>query len=61
MSTDIVQVVIEHDGQLCSLAIPAGRKELALRLLAGVFDNGTLALIKLPDDFKKVRLSELDK
>jgi hypothetical protein len=58
MTTEIVCVVIEHDGQLCHLAIPEDRKNLALRLLQGLFDDGVLPVVKLPDDWKKVPLKE---
>ena len=58
MATDLVQVIVEHDGQLCHLAIPADRKALVLRLIAGCLDSGILSLVKLPEDFKKVPLSE---
>lgn len=61
MTVELVQVVIEQDGQLAQLVIPAERKHLALRLLCGLFDDGTLVARKLPDDFKKVLLSDLEK
>lgn len=59
MSTKLIQIVIEHDGQLCQLAIPAERKQLALRLLLGVFDDGVMAVVRLPKNIKVVPLSEL--
>ena len=42
MTTELVSVVIEHDGQLCQLAIPSDRKAIALHLLRGLFDDGVL-------------------
>ena len=61
MTTELVSVVLEHDGQLCQLAIPADRKDFALHLLRALFDDGVLAVVKLPDDFRKVPLQELVK
>lgn len=61
MTVELVQVVIEQDGQLAQLVIPTERRHLALRLLCGLFDDGTLVARKLPDDFKKVLLSDMEK
>lgn len=61
MSVELVQIVIEQDGQLAQLVLPADSKRLALRLLCGLFDDGVLVARKLPDDFKKVLLSDLEK
>lgn len=61
MSVELVQIVIEKDGQLAQLVIPQDRKHLALHLLCGLFDDGVLVARKLPDDFKKVLLSDLEK
>lgn len=58
MTTELVSVVIEHDGQLCQLAIPSDRKAIALHLLRGLFDDGVLEAVKLSDDFRKVPLRE---
>lgn len=58
MSTELVCIVIEHNGQLCHVSIPPERKALALRLIQGVFDDGVLACVKLPENWKKVPLTE---
>jgi hypothetical protein len=58
MSVRLVHVVIESEGQLCMLIIPPGRKELALRLLQSVFDDGTLAAVKLPPEYHLSTLGE---
>lgn len=58
MTTELVQIIIEHDGQLCQVAIPDDRKHLALHLLRSCFDDGVLSVCKLPDTWKKVKLSD---
>lgn len=58
MTTEIVQIVIEHDGQLCQLVIPQERRAIALHLLRSLFDDGVLAVVKLSADWKKMPLSE---
>lgn len=59
MTTELIQIIIEHDGQLCHVAIPDDRKNLALHLLRSCFDDGVLSVRKLPDNWKKVRLSDV--
>lgn len=61
MSVELVQILIEQDGQLGQMVIPQDRKELALHLLCSLFDDGVLEARKLPDNFKKVLLSDLEK
>ncbi len=58
MTTELVWVVIEHDGQLCSLSIPNDRKAIALQLLRGLFDDGVMEAVKLPDNWQKVPIQE---
>lgn len=58
MTTRLVQVVIEAEGHLCVLAIPKDRKDLALRLLQSVFDDGILAAVKLPPEYYLSTLGE---
>lgn len=58
MATELVSIVIEHDGRLCQLVIPADRKQLALHLLTSLFDDGTLNVVKLGDDWRKIPLKD---
>ena len=52
MKIRLVQIVIEVDGQLCLVPIPAGRKDLALGLIQSLFDDGKIQAVKLPIDYR---------
>ncbi len=56
--TELVWVVIEHEGKLAALSIPQDRKALALQLLQSVFDDGVMQAVELPPEWKKVPLKE---
>jgi hypothetical protein len=56
MKINIVQITIEVDGQLCYVKIPEHVEPLLLRMLQG--EDGKLAVIKLPESWKKVTLKE---
>jgi hypothetical protein len=58
MSVRLIQVVIEVDGQLCMVPIPDDRKHFALSLLQSVFDDGKLAAVKLPPEYKLSTIGE---
>lgn len=61
MTTELVWVVVEHEGKLCNVRIPDERKALALQLLSSVFDDGVLQVSELPPEWIKVPLNEASK
>lgn len=60
MKTELISVVIEHDGNLCQVIIPQDRKQLVLQLIQSACDDGVLNVVKLSPDWKKVPLSEVN-
>lgn len=57
-SVELVQIVIRVDGQLCQVVIPAGRETYLLHMMSGVFDNGKLDAVRLPESFRTVNLAD---
>ncbi len=57
-SVELVQIVIRVDGKLCQVVIPAGRETYLLHMMSGVFDNGKLNAVRLPESFTTINLAE---
>lgn len=51
MNIEIVQIIIEVDGQLCAVKIPEHMELVLLQFLKG--DDGKIAAVKLSDQWKK--------
>ena len=58
MAIELVSIIIEEDGHLAYVVIPDGCSEMIIRFLAGMSDNKTIKVIKLPEEFEKVPLSD---
>jgi len=58
MAVELVSIIIEQDGQLAYVVIPDGCADMIIRFLAGLSDGKTIKAVILPEDFKKVLLSD---
>lgn len=56
MSVRLIQIVVEVGGALCVVPVPEDRKDLLLRLLQSVFDDGKIPVVKLPPEYRVERL-----
>ena len=55
-----MQLTLKIDGTLCNVILSNDAKHLLLRFLPSLFDDGVIAVYKLPDDMKVVKYSELE-
>lgn len=62
MKPDIkfVQLTLDIDGELCNVLLSELSKELLIDMLPDLFDDGTIAVCRLPGDVSIVPLSELE-
>jgi len=52
MNISKLSVAVEIDGKPYFVLIPKGCKELAVRLLAGLQEDGELKVVAAPDEYK---------
>lgn len=57
MNINIVQIIIEVDGQLCAVKIPEHMESVLLQFMKG--EDGKIAAVKLSDQWKKVALKDV--
>jgi hypothetical protein len=55
---ELVQVVVEVGDELFQVCIPPECKDMVLRLIQSVSENGQLNVVKLPASMQKVTLAE---
>ena len=62
MKPDIkfVQLTLDIDGELCNVLLSELSKELLVDMLPDLFDDGTIAVYRLPGDVSIVPMSELE-
>lgn len=57
---EFMQLTLKIDGELCNAILSDDSKRLLVAMLPGFFDDGKIAVYKLPDDVKAVRYSEME-
>lgn len=60
MSTEIVSIVLDNDGQLCQVVLPKGKQEFLLGMIACMFEGGEIVAVKLDETWVKRPLYEVN-